>query len=53
MIMATYIRLGFETEVMFVPLHYKSIEIYHTHIFIPGELTNIIQRGHCMLITYI
>jgi len=38
---------------MFVLLHYKSIEIYRTHLFIPGEPTKIIQRGQCMLITYI
>jgi hypothetical protein len=45
MIMATYIRISFEGEVMFMLLYYKSIEICHKHIFFPGEPTNIIQRG--------
>jgi hypothetical protein len=53
MIMATHIRIVFECEVMFALLYYRNIEIYHTHIFIPGEPTNIIKRGQCMLIRYI
>jgi hypothetical protein len=53
MTMASILELFFEDDVMFVLLYYKSTEIYHTHIFIPGEPMDIIQDGQYMLMRYI
>jgi len=49
MIMATYIRIGFGDELVFALLYYKSTEIYHIHIFIPREPTNIRAANHVLL----